>query len=345
MYSFPTARFTAPRSIRSFSPEPARPRQGMGRARKRPRAAWRGLLLILAPLIVIAPVAADETLVLTADSQYSFAESLAAEGRFDRAADEFERFSHFFPDDPRSAEALVRAGRSRFEAGQPRDALLLAERVMSQPPPESPTLDTPLVGAHFLAAEIHARQGEAGQSITVLSNLLALNPTPSARDEAFYRMGWVWMDGFYWDRARWSFVQVEEGGSGRYPTAAILDRLDGVADLPRKEPALAGLLALVPGAGHAYCGRYQDALVALVLNGALGWAAVEAASNDSPALAGVLGLVGTGFYVGNIYGAIGAAHKANQETGRAFVEDIRRSSMESGGLAFLKNGFMISFEF
>ena len=41
----------------------------------------------------------------------------------------------------------------------------------------------------------------------------------------------------------------------------------------------AGILSIIPGTGHLYCGRYKDATLAFILNTAMIYAACEAFDN------------------------------------------------------------------
>ena len=92
----------------------------------------------------------------------------------------------------------------------------------------------------------------------------------------------------------------------------------------RKNPGLAGALAIVPGVGYLYCERYQDALIALLVNGGLIWAACEAFHNDLYALVAVITFVEVGFYAGNIYGSVSSAHKYNRKNERQWIDNLRR---------------------
>ena len=85
------------------------------------------------------------------------------------------------------------------------------------------------------------------------------------------------------------------------------------------------MAGLLPGLGHAYCGRYKDGAIAFVLNGLFIWAAVEAFTQDSNVLGGMLVAVELGWYVGNIYSAVNVAHKHNRKK----RDDFRRSLPDS----------------
>lgn len=80
----------------------------------------------------------------------------------------------------------------------------------------------------------------------------------------------------------------------------------------RRSPAVAGTLAVVlPGAGHAYAGRWRDAFTALIINALFTSGAVIAWKEEHYAVAGVLGGFELFWYGGNVVGAVNAAHRFN----------------------------------
>ena len=66
--------------------------------------------------------------------------------------------------------------------------------------------------------------------------------------------------------------------------------------------------------------------IAFLLNGALAWAAYEAFDNDNNALGAILTFVEVGFYAGNIYGAVGSAHKFNRAKTEQFIENLKKNT-------------------
>ena len=86
-------------------------------------------------------------------------------------------------------------------------------------------------------------------------------------DQAWYDMGWIHMQSLDWEQARLAFDHIGAPRRDAYHLPAVYAGLDDAVRLPSKDPRVAGLLAVVPGAGFAYCGRYRDALIALVANG------------------------------------------------------------------------------
>ncbi|MCP4670136.1 MAG: hypothetical protein GY857_02410, partial [Desulfobacula sp.] len=111
--------------------------------------------------------------------------------------------------------------------------------------------------------------------------------------------------------ARKYLLKISKSNADKYRTKQYLDLVLRAEYAPKKNPAAAGLFAIVPGAGFLYCERYHDAFITLLLNAGLMVAACEA-WDDNKALAGVIGFVETGFYLGNIYGSISSAHKYNR---------------------------------
>ena len=110
----------------------------------------------------------------------------------------------------------------------------------------------------------------------------------------------------------------------RYGIKEIGLELDNAGGRPRKSPDLAGVLAVFPGAGYLYTHRHQDALIALLINGALALAAYESFEDDNEALGGLLSLVGIGFYGGSIFGSIASAHKYNRDHTRRFIDKLKQ---------------------
>lgn len=92
---------------------------------------------------------------------------------------------------------------------------------------------------------------------------------------------------------------------------SIIDRgLNG----KRKSPFLAGFMSTaVPGLGKAYTGNWKDGLVSLIFTGGMAFQAYRkfnqyGSNNYRP---WVYTVIGTGFYLGNIYGSVKSAKNKN----------------------------------
>lgn len=89
--------------------------------------------------------------------------------------------------------------------------------------------------------------------------------------------------------------------------------------LPRKIPALAGIISVVPGAGYAYNGHWGTAFASFAAN--LLWVAVvvELLDRDLNYSAAGVASVGLGFYFGNIWGSANQAKKINANRRYAYL--------------------------
>jgi TolA-binding protein len=278
-------------------------------------------LIVLALGIFVGTALAGPEVTIEPDRQFALAQSLFEEKDFSGAVIEFRRFVHFFPADARVAMAMYRIGRSYYNDAHFQKAIAAFYDLLERFPAGSWT-----VRAYQGIAASHLENNAPGQAVAVLERLIAASPDPDVVDNANYRIGWIYLDQGDWNRARTYFNRIRPESRTAYRVGQLSDRLDRVADIPRKDPAAAGLLAILPGAGHFYCGRYKDAFIALAVNAALIAAAIESFDNDLPVLGGVIAAVGLGFYAGNIYSAVGSAHKYNRREERKFIEDLKREA-------------------
>ncbi len=96
-------------------------------------------------------------------------------------------------------------------------------------------------------------------------------------------------------------------------------------NLPLKRAWLAGLLsAVLPGLGQLYAGRWIDAVVAFLVNGALIAGTILLALPPTSSVVGalVLGAFASGFYGGNIYNAVSDAQRANEAVYTHFAGEL-----------------------
>lgn len=296
-------------------------------ARRFARRRWPSILMLCWLCAALSPALAADPLVIDADTQFSYADALFERGAFDPAIVEFERFVNFFPTDERVARALLAIGQSHFEQRRFAAARAACARLIDRHSPNEIA-----VRAYFLISRCHAAEGAFGAAVLNLKNLLAVADDPAVRDEALYRTAWLHIETGAWEPARAAFARISPAGRDRFDLDAVETRLAAADTLPRKNPTAAGLLGIVPGGGFLYCERYQDALTAFFLNGALIWAALEAFDNDLEALGTVIAFVEFGFYAGSIYGGVASAHKANRRQTRNFIERLKQETRLSLGI-------------
>ncbi len=185
-------------------------------------------------------------------------------------------------------------------------------------------MDSIAVESYFMMVECYLQMNGTPHAIVELNNLITLSDGVEVRDRAYYRLGWLYIDQTDWPAARKAFDKISATQRRRYRIDDLERELDQNSQLPVRNPTLAGVLSIFPGAGQLYCNRYEDALIAFAVNLGLFWAAHDAFDQDQYALASLLSFVGIGFYAGNIYSAVGDAHKFNQRQKNQFGESLRR---------------------
>jgi len=151
-------------------------------------------------------------------------------------------------------------------------------------------------------------------------------------DQAYYRRGWTYLEMSRWEEAEDSFRLISRKNRDKYRLATLSNEMSKKKDLKTKSPTAAGILAIIPGAGHLYCGRYKDASIAFILNSAMIYAAYEAFDNNLDALGGIITFFELGFYSGNIYSAVNCAHKYNRNANKNFFEYLRQNSQINLGV-------------
>ncbi len=252
-------------------------------------------------------------LVITPTLQFNYAVELFENKDFTAAQVEFKRFIHFFPDDPRRDAAEFKTAMALFNSGSYYEAAKAFNTIILNNNDETPyTRD-----AYFMQSRAFEAMGNTGYAVMVLQNYLTLTQDAHTRDRIYFELARLHISEARkpgkdtLGDAKKFLTLISPTRKERYKVSDQLAALDAVSAAPRKNPTLSGILALIPGGGFLYCERYKDAFVTFCLNAGLIWGAYEAFDSGNPGLGGVLSFVESGFYAGNVYGAISAAHKHN----------------------------------
>ena len=277
-------------------------------------------ITLVCTLFMFALPAASGAMTIDAEQQYRFAEALFDSHQYRRAAEEYQRFAFFFPDDPRQRRSSFMAGQAFLLAKDPETALNLFNRLSDHMP-----LDSVAIESYFMMVECHLQLHAVTQAVMDLNNLIILSDDRSVRNRAYNRLGWLYIDQTDWAAAQTAFARISADQRSRYRVDDLERDLNDSSRLPARSPALAGALSIIPGGGQLYCNRYEDALIAFAVNTGLIWAAHDAFDKEQYGLGGLLSFVAVGFYAGNIYSAVADAHKYNQLQKQKFRDDLKRN--------------------
>ncbi|MCK5836211.1 MAG: hypothetical protein KAH09_03005 [Desulfobacula sp.] len=252
-------------------------------------------------------------MIITSDMQFEYAEKLFAEKDYETAMVEYKRFVHFFPDSPLTDQARFKIGVCLFNLKKFNQAARVFNGIIMDDKENEITKES-----FFYQSRAFMEMGNTGYAQIVLQNYLKLANDDKTRDRIYFTLARIHLTDLRNGNsdslalARDSLSKISGPGAEIYNIDQYMDLIVKAERAPKKNPKLAGALAIIPGAGFFYCGRYRDAFTTFLLNVGLMYAAYTAFDNDNKALAGVIGFVETGFYSGNIYGSISSAHKYNR---------------------------------
>lgn len=273
-------------------------------------------------------------LVIDADKQFEFAEHLFSNQEYASAISEYERFIYFFPEDDRIEPAMFRIGMAHFKSKRFQQAVNALKTLI-----EKYGRTDLSIRSYLMISESYAKLNAFDAAIINLHNLITITGDENIQDEAYYRIGWFYIETASWEKAKNYFSKISAPNKNTYRLKRLAVDLDKEKIIPQKNPRLAGVLSVIPGAGFLYTERYQDARIAFLLNGALMYAAYEAFDNNNDVLGGIITLVEFGFYTGNIYGAVSSAHKYNRtKTGR-FIQKLMENHKVNFSAGFNAKGF------
>ncbi len=257
--------------------------------------------------------AQETNLVISSQMQYEYATKLFQHNDFQTAVVEFKRFIHFFPDDELVNQAEFKIAVCLFHLKKYDDAARAFNEIISHDKNKYLTKE-----AVFYQSKAFMNLGNSGYAQIVLQNYLKLVDDTLTRDRIYFNLVQIQLSDARnakidsLDAAKEYLSRISESSADKYNIEQYSRLIFNASQLGKKDPKIAGLMAIVPGGGFLYCERYKDAMMTFLLNAGLMAAAYNAYKNDNEALAGVLGIIETGFYTGNIYGSISSAHKYNQ---------------------------------
>lgn len=305
---------------------------GRGARMMIPAIVLMGILFCAA---ILPPAGSSQELIISAQQQLDLADSLFDRAEYEPAITEYRRFLFFFPDHFQTDDAAFRIALAFFRSREFEKALPLFEAIYKKDPGNRYAVE-----ARFMASSCHQALGRMELAEAVLRELAESTDNADVRDRVWYHIGWLCLESgaslnpAAVNRAGEFFARISDRHQALYRVGELTGRLKEQVPLAgRKHPGLAGALAVFPGGGYVYCGRYHDALMSCLFIGGMAYAAGEAFHNDLEGLGALIGLVGSGFYAGSIYGSVTAAHKWNRALSRDFLLNLRdiRVDMTSAG--------------
>jgi outer membrane protein assembly factor BamD (BamD/ComL family)/TM2 domain-containing membrane protein YozV len=284
-------------------------------------------LLIIAILLFHFSCIQASAEATEADRLFGFADSLFEEEDYFRAIGEYKRFIFLYPTEEAtlSGKASFRIVESYFKAKRLPEAIAACNQFTAKFPQSSLLFEVLYLKGQ--AEKQNKQYDEALSTFDIIIDAKKLNYS----DRAMYQKALVSLDMGNWQGAREIFQHMPEDSPLFSAASSFAAGLAQKEQLPKKSPGMAGALAAVlPGAGHLYTERPQDAIAAFLLNGAFILGAVELFRHDDYVAGGIFTFFELGWYGGNIYSAVSSAHKYNKDKEEEFLRN-------------LKNRFSVSF--
>src|SRR3972149_897522 len=249
---------------------------------------------------------------------FGFAESLYEEADYFRAIGEYKRYQFLYPAGDLGETAAFRIAESYFKAKRWPEAIAACNLFISKYHDSLRYYEMLYLKGRL--EKLDKKNDDALRTFDLIIN--AHDPIYS--DKAIYQKALVMLERVDWRGTRNFLSQIPKESPLNLTAAAFLSELDNVDKLPHKSPRTAGILAaILPGAGHLYTERSQDALVAFLLNGSFIWGAAELFRHDNYVAGGILTFFELGWYGGNIYSAVSSAHKYNRRIQDEFIRNIK----------------------
>jgi tetratricopeptide (TPR) repeat protein len=264
---------------------------------------------------------AETTVTVEADRQFQYAEQLYSQKKYMIAIAEYERFVYLFPGDKRVSQSRYHIGMAYYAERRYTEAIQSFSDLIETKGMRSAYH----ARSFFMAVESQLRLGRRSSALTTLHNLVTQSDDTDVQDEAYYRIGWIFLETADWEKAQTYFQKISHQNYAKYRLTDLIRNLESAGDIHHKSPGVAGALAILPGGGYLYCNRPRDALISFLLNGGLIYAAYEAFDNEMYALGSVISFVEIGFYSGSIYGSVSSAHKYNRDQDRQFIDRLKEN--------------------
>lgn len=290
----------------------------------------RSILTVLTALIFSSSIQAqtvsnDISEYFKPENILSFANHLYEEADYARAAGEYRRFLFAAGDAEGSDSIYYKMIKAVFLAGDHEDCLKFLDAYKDRYSRSSRIDDVPLY-----KSIVEHNHGNFSRSIALLDTASVSMPhlknVVIAMDYIFLSdlnnaSSWVCGDGG-------EFVRQDADPLPNYHEQVryLCKQIASADSIGHKSKLLAGLLStVVPGSGKVYCDRTMDGIYSLIIVGLSLWQAYDgfADNGTSSGKGWILGALGTGFYLGNIYGSVIAADQYNNKAFKKFRDGLQ----------------------
>lgn len=256
--------------------------------------------------------------IIAEEGPINLADHFIKIGNHDAAITEYKRFLFFHPRETRAAEVYYKIGQSYREQGLWQDAIIAMRNAVLHASKKEIKSDYQLNLAVTLIAS-----GNYDLARLELIKVSIRHPFGPFYQRAIFLQAVAFIYQFRWEEAQ---EVLEE-----YTTDEILDSLFNRAiNLPRKSTRIARVLSsILPGTGQIYAGNWKGGLNAFLLNGTLGYVAVDGILDQNYVDAFMWAYyILFRYYRGNVYRAGTSVNDFNERMSRRAADNILRYLQE-----------------
>ena len=271
--------------------------------------------------LISASLLFSDFMAIAEESPLSLGKHLAAQGNYDAAITEYKRFLFFHPDDADVGEVYYNIGLAYRAQG------LWTEAITALRAATHLTIDAEAKSEYQLelAVTLIAAQ-DYDLAHLELIKVTMRTPSVQLQHRARFLQAVAYVYQFQWEAARESLRN--------YTTdERLYVLLDTAANMQLKSVKFAEVLSRIfPGAGQVYTGDWRGGLNAFLLNGSLGFVAVDTVLDGHYVDAALFGVfIFWRYYQGNTFRAGQAAEQFNQQESRKAADAILQRLQEIVG--------------
>ncbi len=254
----------------------------------------------------------------TDEQVITFGKNLYQNKEYYRAITEFKRFIFLFPKHGEVDDARVLIAKSYFLGKNYEECAKYIGKHNIEVKQYGKKVDMLLIlGDCYIKMKRYILAKE------VFQTLIDTSKNAKTYNLAYLRLARLFVIEGKWQEASDAYANVKDDKELTLMAKKASAEIVKGVDIDKKNPVTAGILAAVlPGAGHLYVGRKQDAIVSFVLNSAFIWGIVEAFKGEKYVVGGVLCFFEFGWYGGNINGAVNGAYKYNDGERKNFQDSF-----------------------
>lgn len=136
----------------------------------------------------------------------------------------------------------------------------------------------------------------------------------------------VYAKQYNWQASAQAYRLLSSFDSYVINSKSAIKTLADAAKIRYRNPALAGALSVVPGAGYWYAGHKQTAVASFLINGLLTFATYSNIKKENYGMAALTGVFNLSFYLGNITGAVKSTKRFNEKQKENIVRKLQFNS-------------------